>query len=475
MYKRQHPISILFEIKLLNLAPALIVMISAEERVSFRYLIPLGFIVFAIITTFISWYYKVYWVENNVLHIKEGIFTKKESYLNKERVQTIHTKSHILYQLFGLTSVEIETAGGVGGAEVQLAGITREEATQLIAMLNKKENDRNDENQQDIPSTETPERKAMVYTLTWKEIVLASITSGKFGILFSILLVIGDKVYEYIPERIIQTAEKYVMDNDVATWIYMAIVFFFLSWIISTIQYALQHANFTISRTGDEIRISQGLLEKKELVLKIHRIQGVKIKEGLLREPFKYCSVHVEVIQSLEKGEIDVTLHPLIKKKHVQEMLQYLQLPYDIESNVIRLPKTAMKRHLFDNVVFACLLAVPIIGASIYFEQYIALTALLPIFLFSMWLGYAQYTAGGYHLGHDQLMMEYRKVAKYTVFVKRRHIQSLEKHQSYFQKNDMLCTYRFHNASARHGLEHMRMESGASIQDWYKKKDKEKL
>lgn len=472
MYKRQHPITILFEVKLSSILPVFFVFVVKDGTFPFWYLIPLLFIGAGIIFNLISWYYKMYWVENNVLHIKEGLFTKKESYLNKERVQTINTSSNILYQILGLTRLKIETAGGDGEAEVQLAGITREEAANLIAMLNKN-SDVKDAPELEVPSIVKNEHTAVAYTLTWKEILLASITSGKFGLLFSILFVLADKIRDIMPNHIVKKiehyVETYVSESDIVGWGYMIVALLLLSWIVSTIQYALQHANFTISRKRDEIRISQGLLERKELVLKAHRIHGIKMKEGILRKPFGYCSVHVEAIQKFEEGQTDVTIHPLMKKKKVLEMLQYLQLPYDINSEMTKLPKTAMRRHMLDNFIFACIVAVPIIGSSIYFHKYFLLALLLPLFLVSIWLGYAQYKAGGYRIDGDQLTMSYRGIAKYTVFVKRRHIQSLKKSQSYFQKKDALCTYNFHNASAGHTLEHVRMEDAEKMQSWYKR------
>ncbi|MDP7978534.1 PH domain-containing protein [Bacillus sp. WLY-B-L8] len=472
MYKRQHPITILFEVKLSSILPVFFVFVVKDGTFPFWYLIPLLFIGAGIIFNFISWYYKMYWVENNVLHIKEGLFTKKESYLNKERVQTINTSSNILYQILGLTRLKIETAGGDGEAEVQLAGITREEAANLIAMLNKN-SDVKDAPELEVPSIAKNEHTAVAYTLTWKEILLASITSGKFGLLFSILFVLSDKIRDIMPNHIVKKiehyVETYVSESDIVGWGYMIVALLLLSWIVSTIQYALQHANFTISRKRDEIRISQGLLERKELVLKAHRIHGIKMKEGILRKPFGYCSVHVEAIQKFEEGQTDVTIHPLMKKKKVLEMLQYLQLPYDINSEMTKLPKTAMRRHMLDNFIFACIVAVPIIGSSIYFHKHFLLALLLPLFLVSIWLGYAQYKAGGYRIDGDQLTMSYRGIAKYTVFVKRRHIQSLKKSQSYFQKKDALCTYNFHNASAGHTLEHVRMEDAEKMQSWYKR------
>lgn len=117
-------------------------MFKPEEQVKPWYLFYLFilFIIF-IMTIFsaIKWYFKVYWVENNILHIKHGVFVKKESYLNKDRVQNISTSSNVIYQMLGLTKLNIEVAGGGSEPEVMLAGIKEDEAKELIALLNKKE------------------------------------------------------------------------------------------------------------------------------------------------------------------------------------------------------------------------------------------------------------------------------------------------------------------------------------------------
>ena len=73
----------------------------------------------------VKWYFKVYWVEDNVVHIKHGVFVKKESYLNKDRVQNISTSSNVIYQILGLTKLNIEVAGGGTEPEVMLAVLKR--------------------------------------------------------------------------------------------------------------------------------------------------------------------------------------------------------------------------------------------------------------------------------------------------------------------------------------------------------------
>lgn len=475
MYKRQHPITMLLELKITDFIPLIIFMFSLNGKFPFWYLIPAAFGLLTVFSAFEKWYYTTYWVENNVLHVKQGLFVKKESYLNKERVQTINTSSNVLYQMLGLKKIQIETAGGGDEAEVSLAGITVEEATELIAMLNESASELKVEKtleEVEVKEIITEEKQAREYKLTWKEILIASVTSGQFGLLFSLIFFVYHQVDEYIPKWIENSVKSYVMEHDIYGWILMIAILLVLSWIISTIGYALKHGNFTVNRRNDEVRISQGLLEKKELVLKLHRIQGITIKEGILRQPFGYCAVQVEVIQSKGTGDEKekVTLHPIIRKDRVQQLLAHLQLPYELNANITSLPKAALRRYLIDSFIFFAMLAIPLTGIGIYFEKYYIMWALLPLAILIFTLGYATFKTNGYSVNGEQITLVYRSVGKYTGLIRRRHVQSMEKTQSYFQRRADLCTYKFSSASSSYKIEHTRVEDAERMQDWYKKK-----
>ncbi|AFU11721.1 membrane protein [Bacillus thuringiensis MC28] len=411
----------------------------------------------------VKWYFKVYWIENNILHIKHGVFVKKESYLNKERVQNVSTSSNIIYQILGLTKLNIEVAGGGSEPEVMLAGIKEDEAKELIALLHK---------ERSVVAEEVPaeEGSKTVYQLKAKEILFASITSGRFGLVFSMLVILYTEFNQFLPEWLINKVEAYVMDNGVYELIVMAAILMAISWVISTAGYALKYANFKIERNGNEIRIVQGLFDKKEFVLKLHRIQAITVKEGILRQPFGYCSVEVEVIQSIESAGNEVMLHPFMKKKDVQQLLAYLQLPYEMEEEIVHLPKAALRRYIIMGWITTAVLAVPIVSASIYFKQYIALFTLIPLCIGFTILAYARYTSGGYMMRENQLTMVYRGLAKYTGIMRRRHIQAVGYNQSYFQKKDELCTAAVSVAGHRYKVKHMRKEDTLRIYNWYKEK-----
>ncbi|WP_305456113.1 PH domain-containing protein [Bacillus mycoides] len=467
MYKRQHPITILLGIRIATLLPFIfLVLFRSDGEVKpwyFLHLVLLAILFIMAIFSAIKWYFKVYWVENNIVHIKHGVFVKKESYLNKDRVQNISTSSNVIYQMLGLTKLNIEVAGGGSEPEVMLAGIKEDEAKELIALLNKKRSAASEE----VPMAE---ESKTIYQLTMKEILVASITSGRFGLVFSGLLLIYTEFNQFLPEWLINKVEAYVMDNGVYELIVMAAILMAVSWVVSTAGYTLKYANFKIERNGNEIRIVQGLFDKKEFVLKLHRIQAITVKEGILRQPFGYCSVEVEVIQSIEAAGNEVMLHPFMKKKDVQQLLAYLQLPYEIEEEIVHLPKAALRRYVVMGWITSAVLAVPIAGASIYFKQHTALFVLIPLFIVFTILAYARYKSGGYMIRDNQLVMVYRGLAKYTGIMRRRHVQAVGYNQSYFQKKDELCTAAVSVAGQRYKVKHMRKQDALRIYNWYKEK-----
>lgn len=112
MYKRQRSNHDVIRIKNNRFYTTHYFSFSLRGKFPFWYLVPIGFASITIISAIVGWYYKVYWVENNVLHVKQGLFVKKESYLNKERVQTINTSSNVLYQMLGLKKFRLKQLAG---------------------------------------------------------------------------------------------------------------------------------------------------------------------------------------------------------------------------------------------------------------------------------------------------------------------------------------------------------------------------
>ena len=96
----------------------------------------------------------------------------------------------------------------------------------------------------------------------------------------------------------------------------------------------LKYAHFTVEKKEDELVISRGLLEKRQLTIPLKKIQGIRIVENIVRQPLGYATVYLEYAGGSigEKDSLTVMLFPFIKKKYLQENLQRL-IP-DYETNL---------------------------------------------------------------------------------------------------------------------------------------------
>ena len=141
-----------------------------------------------------------------------------------------------------------------------------------------------------------------------------------------------------------------------------------------------------------------------------------------------------------------------------------------MEEKIVPLPRAALRRYIIMGWVTSAVLAVPIIGASIYFKQNIALFTLIPLFIIFTLLAYARYTSSGHMIRDNQLVMVYRGLAKYTGIMRRRHVQAVGYSQSYFQKKDELCTANVSVAGHRYKVKHMQKEDALRIYNWYKER-----
>ncbi|BBP87295.1 hypothetical protein BsIDN1_09130 [Bacillus safensis] len=73
-----------------------------------------------------------------------------------------------------------------------------------------------------------------------------------------------------------------------AILIFLAVL---IAWILSVGVTALQYANFAAKRKGNDIIITRGLIERHQMTIPLARIQAVKIKENMIREPFGFATV----------------------------------------------------------------------------------------------------------------------------------------------------------------------------------------
>lgn len=398
-----------------------------------------GAVVIALILLFgiISWLRYTYRVEENELRIEFGIFVRKKRYIPFERIQSLDLSEGIFHRPFGLVKVKVETAGssGTDGAEATLTAISKEEAAAIQEVLqNIKSGGMKEQLDEEISSVTNEE---VLYKISMKELILLASTSGGVGVVISAVVAFFAQFDELIPyETVFHELEEFITNGI----IFVTLIVFLgllLAWVIAVIGMMLKYADFTLKKVGDDLIISRGLLEKKQLTIPLNRIQGIRISENLIRQPLGYASVYIESAggSAANVESAAVIILPFIQKKKIRGIVEGNIGDYRLTSEFHAAPRRSIHRYIFRGVIGV----LPIIIALIFFFKLWGLLSLLLLPLSAVW-SYLKYRDAGWNLMDNQLVLSYRSFIKHTVFMKKNKIQSLSMKKSFFQNKKDLAT-----------------------------------
>ncbi|TYS63435.1 PH domain-containing protein [Sutcliffiella horikoshii] len=421
----------------------------------------------------VSWYRFYYWIEDGELRMEYGVFVRKRRFIPQERIQTLDTSEGLVQRVFGLVKVQIETAGGGTEAEASLTAVTKEEASRLREALlyykNKEENadvygsKLRVQQESSVEPVEKPTYKA-----SWKTLFIVGTTSGGIGVVLSAVIAFTSQFDQFVPYEDIINRFGMVLQTSVYLIASIVFVVLFLSWLISIVMTMFKYGNFTVVKNDDELLISRGIIEKRQLTISLKRIQAIRISQNPLRQPFGYATVFVESAGSSGGKESDFStiLFPLLKVSDVEAHLGEFVPSYMLTQSVHGLPKRSMIRYLVRLMVPAVLLSVPIA----YFFQPYGYVAFLSVAIGGL-LGYSQYKNAGWAVGKEQLQLSYRHLSKNTVLVRKKRIQSFELRESFFQGKRKLFTIK---AAIKTGLGgknfqvvDVEQDDGEQIYEWY--------
>jgi len=444
--QRQHPAAALanaFDIIRANFITILILIFvgSGGREANFTLYWIIGTFIFLLIWGVISWYRFEFSVSDGELRIEQGVLIRKKLYLTSDRIQVIDISAGVIQRLFGLVAVEVKTAGS-SSKEAKINAITRVKAEKLRTLLRKKSE--NSDETQDVE----PVSQRKVYALDTRDLLIAASTSGRFGVALSVVGVAFSQVEQLISEeQMIHFVETIIPRSTNASMIVMSIIAVIaIAWLFSFASTIIKYYDFVVEVRENELLISRGLFERKQLTIPFNRIQAVQIKEELLRQPLGYASL---VIESAGYGESEgnsTTLFPLLAKPQIYSFINQVIPDYQMEiSENSNVPSVGLRRYLF-RMLWISLPVILVVWSSIPYGVY-SWFLLLPALL----LGYQQYRDAEIGRGKDTLVLSFRILSKTTAIVKNYRMQSCQVQQNPFQERLNLSNFTVHVASGNQG------------------------
>lgn len=394
---------------------------------------PIAFILLTLIIGIISWFRFTYRIEEHEIRIESGVFIKKKRYIPFERIQSLDQTEGILHRALGLVMLKVETAGGSGSreAEAVLAAITKDEANQIQGILTAvKQGESNVEDVLELPRT-------LIYKIKLKDLIVLAFTSGGIGVILSAVFAFFLQMDEIIPYQFLLTRFERLTSNGIMFVMMIVMVVLFFVWILAFVGTLFKYGNFTVVKSQDDLIITKGLIERRQITVPIKRIQSIKISQNLVRQPIGFASVYAENAGgSVENGELaKVILLPVVKREEVSRILGTCLPDYDLNVSLHPAPKRALIRYLLRGWLFI----LPIVMVPSFFLKpwgWLSFFIIIPVTC----LQYLTYRDAGWGIDGDQLTLQYRRVIKNIVFMKKGKIQSINIEESFIQRKKQLST-----------------------------------
>jgi putative membrane protein len=481
-FKRLHPISavsnFLKQLKELIIPFVLLFVLNGRgEKGGFWDYMPLismgAVLVIVLAAGVVKWLRFTYRLEKGELRIEYGLFVKKKRYIPFDRIQSLNFSEGIIHRPFGLVKVKVETAGSSNPreSEAELTAIRKEEALELerIIYREKKKVQRAEMTEEPVAGQEAPHKKeTAVFEMSQKDIWVLAATSGGIGVILSGVAVFFSQFSEFIPYDAVFDEIMVFVKSGIVFVAVMVFVVLLAAWILSVGWTFIVYGDFKIRLNDDNIVITRGLLEKKQVTIPLNRVQGIRIVENPVRQLLGYCTVVIENAGGsvLEKDSSTIKLIPVVRKKKVQGLLQAIFPDYELTEEFHRLPRRSLRRYIFRTAFWVI---IPVVILAIMYWP-LGLLSILLVVPFSL-LGFYQYRAGGWGISGQQLALQYRGILKHTAYMKKSRVQSFDSKQSWFQARRNLSSISTTLKSGQTGysseLKDVEMENATEMYKWF--------
>lgn len=465
-WQKLSPLSILlFIVKVIRVnwavIPALYFSFDNDISNTMLLLILIGVSLLTIISAFL-WYKNFsYRLIDSELQIKTGVFAKKLQLIAYDRIQSINTTQNIIFRLFKVVKVTMDTAGS-SSTEVELKGIPFSSLAEIKNTIHSEKITESDDVQPETKLTEN------LLSYTFFDLFKIGMSSNRFLIALAGLWATSN-IYD---EKLLELSEQFFdlnISNTVdqidmysfSTYVFLIglclvgfVLFSFLGALISFYE-------FRLSIKDNVIRKKSGLFSKKEDVLSISKIQSLRIIQNIRQRWFNQFNLVLKQASSTEveidKGTfaIPLTTEPF-NSFFLNEVFETIS-----DTDFLKIDKYYITRYL--RLVFIIPALLMTTGFYFIIGNYAFLCLgwiALGFFLLSK-----SYSKWGYLISDSILKIRSGVFGEEIIFIEPYKIQSVKMKQSPFQRRRNLASLQISTASETLTIPFLQEEAVSDLMD----------
>jgi putative membrane protein len=408
----------------------------------------------AVLLGYVRWRSTTYAVTDDAIEYRTGVVSVREASVPLGRVQSLDSVQGILQRVFGVVAVQVQAAGGGKKAEIVLSAVSPADLAELRAAVAGAH--------PEAVAASAPERRGTYARVSPRRLAAAAATQGQVAIVLPILAGAVQLLRDVFSDSALEQRAIGLVPDSVGEALLALALLGVAGWAVSALGTVIAFAGFTLERDGGRLRIARGLLQRREAIVPVRRVQAVRVVEGLLREPFGLASLRVEVAGYAADASSAQTLFPLVRRTEVEPLLRRMlpELAVPLEP-LAPPPRRALRRFLVEPLALA---VVPAAAA------WIALAAARPwalaLLVPAAWWGVARYRATGWRVDAAHLALRSRRLARTTVLAPVRRIQQHDLEQTLWQRRGRLASLEVAlGAGTRARVDHLELEVAGRVFD----------
>lgn len=314
------------------------------------------FFILTIVHALLFWKNTTFELKTDELILKKGAFEKEIRSISYHKIQNIKKKTSFAHKILGLTSLTLETGASGSEGAIELEAITKNEAIRIEKNIKEKiaqqQNksvvlgplpipDKWTEQIQQVQQSKT--ESPIIFSPTIKETLRAALVSLSFISLIPLLIAFYYKVNDWIE------IEQWLggwMQSLSANWIIilpLLLIFFTISYAVGLITTYLKYGKFNISHDQQSIYIERGILSEQTFSIPKKKVQGIKIKQNLLKRIFDLSEVELVSVGSITENMEEInSLYPYATTQQSRSFIQQLLPAFDRVPTLHALPKQAL-------------------------------------------------------------------------------------------------------------------------------------
>jgi putative membrane protein len=436
-----------------KLWPVILLLVYREQKANhnskeivFMAITILGLLIILVSTWIAYWHFKFHIEEDEKFVVEKGVFKKQKISIPLQNIQAIYFKQNWLYRLLHLSELLIDSPG-TEDTEIKIT-LRAQQAIELksyIFDLKQQPTKTKNATETGISEEIHSKEKVLLFGLEPWDLIRLGFSENHFRAFFLFLIFIYG-----ILQDVRKTSEFYYMEtsnrlsglfsvNTVKGFLLVIILIVLISIFVSFVRVMIRYANFKIVQQDNGFSVKTGLLEIKEQVIGLNKIQYIKWSANWLRKKMNLYELEFASIGHLKNKEIKITV-PITRKEQLQILTAHYGSFLQPANNAL---KPSSKYLNYATVRFVLIPAIILIALS-FFRIYFLWGLMIPAY---MAVGFRMFLKKASLCINDELLcISKGKFGIEQYSLQWEKIQSVRMNQNIYQRKHQLATIIFETA-----------------------------